>query len=160
MTNKVKTTRNLKVIGQSGYENINWRTVGNCIKATHDRLEPDITVRMHGLRRICADETAYRKGFSYITSVYDMDRNRVVWIHEGNGLEVFRLFCEALTPEERERIEIIAGDGAQWIDTCKKLYFPNATRCIDFFHVVEWTNSIHLRFTQGRRTDRKPTGLG
>ena len=122
------------------YENINWRTVGNCIKAAHDCLEPDVTARMHGLRRICVDETAYRKGFSYITVVYDMNRNRVVWIHEGNGLEVFRLFCEALTPEERANIEIIAGDGAQWIDTCKKLYFPNAIRCIDFFHVVEWTN--------------------
>ena len=122
------------------FEDINWRTVGNCIKAAHNRIEPDVAARMHDLRRICVDETSYRKGFSYITVVYDMDRNRVVWIHEGNGLEVFKLFCEALTPEERKKIEIIAGDGAQWIDTCKRLYFPNATRCIDFFHVVEWTN--------------------
>ncbi len=57
-----------------------------------------------------------RKGFSYVTVVYDMDRNRVVWIHAGNGLEVFRLFCEALTTEERTKIEIIAGDGVQWIE--------------------------------------------
>ena len=69
-----------------------------------------------------------------------MDRNRVVWVHEGNGLEIFRLFCEALSPEEREKIEIVAGDGARWIDTCTKAYFPNATHCIDFFHVVEWAN--------------------
>jgi transposase len=69
-----------------------------------------------------------------------MDRNRVAWIHEGNGLEIFRLFCETLSPDEREKIEIVAGDGAQWIDTCTKTYFPNATRCIDFFHVVEWAN--------------------
>ena len=67
-----------------------------------------------------------------------MDRNRVVWIHEGHGLEIFRLFCENLTPEERGKIEIVAGDGARWIDTCAKKYFPNATRCINFFHVVEW----------------------
>ena len=120
------------------FEDIDWRTVGNCVRAAHDRIEPDVTVRMHDLRRICVDETSYRKGFSYITVVYDMDRNRVVWIHEGNGLEIFRLFCEALSQEEREKIEIVAGDGAQWIDTCTKEYFPNATRCIDFFHVVEW----------------------
>lgn len=120
------------------FEDIDWRTVGNCVKAAHNRIEPDVTVRMHDLRRICVDETSYRKGFAYITVVYDMDRNRVVWIHEGNGLEIFRLFCEALSPEERKRIEIVAGDGAQWIDTCTKTYFPNATRCIDFFHVVEW----------------------
>ena len=120
------------------FEDIDWRTVGNCVKAAHNRIEPDVTVRMHGLRRICVDETSYRKGFAYITVVYDMDRNRVVWVHEGNGLEIFRLFCEALSPEERERIDIVAGDGAQWIDTCTKTYFPNAIRCIDFFHVVEW----------------------
>ena len=122
------------------FEDIDWRTVGNCVKAAHDRIEPDMSIRMRNLRRICVDETSYRKGFSYITVVYDMDRNRVVWVHEGNGLEIFRLFCETLSPEERARIEIVAGDGAQWIDTCTKDYFPNATRCIDFFHVVEWAN--------------------
>ena len=122
------------------YEDIDWRTVGNCIKASHARIEPDVTKRMHGLRRICVDETSYRKGFSYITVVYDMDRNRVAWIHEGNGLEIFRIFCEALSVEERGNIEIIAGDGAKWIDTCVNQYFPNATRCIDFFHVAEWAN--------------------
>ena len=122
------------------FEDIDWRTVGNCVKAAHDRIEPDITIRMHDLRRICVDETSYRKGYAYITVVYDMDRNRVVWVHEGNGLEIFRLFCEALSADERKKIEIVAGDGAQWIDTCTKEYFPNATRCIDFFHVVEWAN--------------------
>ena len=36
---------------------IDWRTVGNCVKAAHDRLEPDVEDRVHcGLRRICVDE--------------------------------------------------------------------------------------------------------
>lgn len=122
------------------FEGINWRTVGNCVKAATGRIEPDVSVRLHGLRRICVDETSYHKGFTYITVVYDMDRNRVVRVHDGNGLEVFRLFCEALNGDEREAIEIVAGDGARWIDTCVKEYFPNAARCIDFFHVVEWAN--------------------
>ena len=43
------------------FEDIDWRTVGNCIKAAQCRIEPDVTVRMHGLRRICVDETSYRK---------------------------------------------------------------------------------------------------
>ena len=119
---------------------INWRTVGNCIKAAHERIEPDISIRIHGLRRICVDETSYRKGHAYITVVFDMDRNRVVWIHEGHGQEIFAQFCELMTEEERAQIEIVAGDGAQWIDRCTEKYFPNATRCIDFFHVVEWAN--------------------
>lgn len=119
---------------------INWRTVGNCIKAAKNRIEPDVTVRLHGLRRICVDETGSRKGYEYITVVYDMDRNRAVWVAEGYGREVFERFCLLLTPEERSKIEIVAGDGARWIDSCTKDYFPNATRCIDFFHIVEWAN--------------------
>ena len=35
---------------------------------------------------------------------------------------------------------MVAGDGARWIDTCVKKYFPNAKRCIDFFHVISWVN--------------------
>ena len=139
------------------YEGINWRTVGNCIKAAHSRLEPDISVRMHDLHRICVDETSYSKGHAYITVIYDMDRNRVVWIHEGNGLEIFRLFCEELSPEERSGIEIVAGDGAQWIDQCVEQYFPNATRCIDFFHVAEWANEKldHVRTATANKAKRE-----
>ena len=119
---------------------INWRTVGNCIKAAHDRIEPDANVRLRGLRRICVDETSYRKGHSYITVVYDMDKNQVVWVHPDHGKEVFEQFCKLLSEEDRASIEIVAGDGAKWIDTCMKQYLPNATRCVDFFHVVEWAN--------------------
>lgn len=123
------------------FEGINWRTVGNCVKASLERLEPDVSHRIHdNVRRICVDETSYRKGYKYITVVYDMDKNRVIWIHENHGYDVFAEFCNLLTPEERAKIEIVAGDGASWIDSCCKEFFPNATRCIDFFHVVQWIN--------------------
>lgn len=56
---------------------------------------------------------SYKKGHKYITVVYDMDRNRVIWIHEGRSEEVFSLFCEELTEEERNAMEIVAGDGAK-----------------------------------------------
>jgi transposase len=69
-----------------------------------------------------------------------MDRNRVVWLQKGFGVEVFSRFCELLSEEERQSIEVVAGDGAKWIDTCVGKYFPNAKRCIDFFHVVSWVN--------------------
>ena len=113
---------------------INWRTVGNCVEASHRRLEPDIRNRLHdNVRHICVDETSYKKGHKYITVVYDMDKNKVIWISQGHGADVFTEFCNQLPPEERSNIEIVAGDGAKWIDSCMK-YFPKATRCIDFFH--------------------------
>ena len=122
------------------YLGINWRTVGNCVQAALNRIEPDTNVRWNGLKRICVDETSYKDGHNYITVVYDMDRNQVIWIAKDHGQEVFGQFCEALTEEQRESIEIVAGDGAKWIDACVSKYFPNATRCIDFFHVVQWVN--------------------
>lgn len=73
------------------YLGINWRTVGNCVKASWERLEPDVSERVHsGLRRICVDETSFRKGYEYITVVYDMDKNRVVWIHKTMGRKYLR----------------------------------------------------------------------
>ena len=89
---------------------------------------------------MCVDETSYKKGHKYITVVYDMDKNKVLWVHENHGLEVFEKFCSQLTEEEKSKIEIVARDGAKWIDTCTKKHFPNAIRCVDFFHVVQWAN--------------------
>lgn len=120
---------------------INWRTVGNCVKAAHDRIEPDVSDRLHcGLRAICVDETSYSRGHRYVTVVYDMDRNRAVWVHDRHGKSVFEEFCRALTEEERAAVEVVAGDGARWIDDCVSEFFPGAVRCVDFFHVVGWAN--------------------
>jgi hypothetical protein len=60
-----------------------------------------------------------------------MDRNQVVWLHEGRGLKVFREFCKLLTEEEQLAMEFVAGDGARWITSCTTHYFKNAIRCID-----------------------------
>lgn len=140
------------------YHNINWRTVGNCFDAAHKRHEPDVSARIHdNVVRICVDETSYKKGHKYITVVYDMDKNKVIWIHEGYGKEVFEEFCTQLSEEERSRIEIVAGDGAKWIDSCTKKYFPNAIRCIDFFHVVQWVNNSldDVRINTSRKATRE-----
>jgi len=146
----------------SEYLGINWRTVGNCVNASHARLEPDITRRIHDdVRRICVDETSYKKGYKYITVVYDMDKNCVIWIHEDHGRDVFAEFCKLLTPEEQKKIEVVAGDGASWIDSCCKEFFPNATRCIDFFHVSQWANKAldDVRISTAAKAKREYSNL-
>ena len=45
-----------------------------------------------------------------------------------------------MTEEERAAIDVVAGDGARWIDACTLQYFPNAVRSLDPFHVVGWVN--------------------
>ena len=122
------------------YYDISWQTVGNCLATAHKRLEPDLSARLQGLRKICVDETSYSKGHKYITVVYDMERFQVVWVHLDHGHDVFAEFAQLLTKEQREAIEVVAGDGARWIDSVTAEYFPNAARCIDLFHLVGWAN--------------------
>lgn len=49
-------------------------------------------------------------------------------------------FLRELTLEQRAGIHFVAGDGACWIDDCINEMLPNAKRCIDAFHVVQWVN--------------------
>ena len=103
-------------------------------------LEPDTSKRFDGLVHIGIDETSYTKGHNYITIVVNHDTNTVVWVGEGHGKEVLDKFFQLLTPEQRASIKTVTGDGAKWITSSVKEYCPNATRCLDPFHVVEWAN--------------------
>ena len=137
------------------YYGLNWRTVGTCITAAHNRLEPDLSKRFENLEHICIDETSYKKGHKYITVVYDMDRNRVVWVCEGHDNNTIEKFCLLLTEEQRSNIKLVAGDAAKWIDWAVKNYFPNADRCIDFFHVCQWANDAldDVRVSTARKAE-------
>lgn len=117
---------------------IDWKTVGRSISRTREHLEPDPSQRLDGLVRIGVDETSYRKGYKYITVVVNHDTNTVVWAHEGYGRNVFEKFLKMLTPEQRNSIKAVSGDGAKWIDQYMAEYLPNAERCVDPFHVIQW----------------------
>ena len=97
-----------------------------------------MNVRLDGAVKIGIDETSYRKGHSYITVVVNHETNTVIWAAKDHGKSVLQKFCEQLTPEQRASIKVVTGDGARWITDCVKEYFPNAERCVDPFHVVEW----------------------
>lgn len=120
---------------------IDWDTVGRLISLVWDDLEPTVTDRFNGLVKIGIDETSYRKGHEYITTVVNHDTNTVVWAHVGFGKEVVELFFEQLTEEQRRSIEAVSGDGAKWITDAVDKYCPNAERCLDPFHCVEWANA-------------------
>ncbi len=122
----------------SKYMRIDWRTVGRCIARVHEDIEPDVNCRLDGVAKIGIDETSYRKGHSYVTVVLNHETNAVIWAAKGHGKSVLQKFCEQLTDEQRASIQVVTGDGARWITDCVKDYFPNAERCVDPFHVVEW----------------------
>ena len=122
----------------SRYMRISWQTVGRCISRTRGYLEPHPESRLDGLKRIGIDETSYSKGHRYITTVVDHDTNTVVWVAQNHGKTVLESFFKSLNKDQLEAIEVVSGDGARWISDCVEEYCPNALRCTDPFHVVEW----------------------
>ena len=122
----------------SEFMRINWRTTGEIISRTKDRLEPDIKERWKNLKRIRIDETSYKKGHKYLTIVVDHDTNQVIWVAPGHDYETLSSFFKELTQEQRDSIEIVSCDGAKWIKKAVKEFFTNASICIDPFHVVCW----------------------
>ena len=117
---------------------IDWHTIARCVRRAHEHLEQDLSKRLENLRRIGIDETSYAVGHSYITTVVNLDLNELVYAAPGHDEKTLAKFFEQLSESQRNSIEYIAGDGASWIDGCANKYCPNATRCLDGFHVIEW----------------------
>ncbi|MGN1393790.1 MAG: transposase [Succinivibrionaceae bacterium] len=124
----------------SEYMRCDWHTIIRCITRAREYLEPDIKKRYNSLINIGINETSYRKGHNYLTVVVNQDTNTVVWCAQGHSKEVLSKSFKELTQEQRDSIKTVSGDGARWIDACVNEYIPNATRCIDPFHVVSWAN--------------------
>lgn len=139
---------------------IDWATVGRCVRRAMEYLDPESDKRrLEGLMYIGVDETSYRKGHSYITVVINHATDEVVWVHEGHGKAVFEKFFQSLTLEQRKAIKCISGDGARWIDDCIKDYAPQAKRCVDPFHVVQWAgdalDELRRLIWQASRSDTR-----
>ena len=122
----------------SGFLHVAWRTAGDIARRVTDRLRADMPSPFDGLTAIGVDETSHRKGHTYIMVVVDHERHRVIWAHDGYGRDVFGLFFQQLTEEQKASIRVVAGDEARWIDSCVAAHCPNAERVLDGFHIVSW----------------------
>ncbi len=120
---------------------IDWHTVGSILSRVRHIVEPDLNKRLDNLRYIAVDETSYKKGHKYITVVINLENNEVVWMAKNHGKTVFKSFFESLSDEQISSIQVIAADGAKWVDEVIKEVNPDITRCIDTFHCVEWALS-------------------
>lgn len=133
---------NCSKVAVSQFMRISWNTVGPMIGRVRSELDINPESRFDNLEKIGIDETSYRKGHKYMTVVVNHDTGRVVWVAPGHGKEVLTKFFELLTEEQRAAIKIVSADGAKWIASCVEEFCPNAVRCIDPFHVVEWVNGV------------------
>ena len=115
---------------------ISWPTVGRII----ERVVADEQARqgdpLEGLTRIGIDELSFRKGQRYITVVVDHDSGRLVWAAEGRDKQTVLGFFDQLGAERAARIRLVSSDLGEWITRAVLERCPQATLCLDPYHVV------------------------
>lgn len=114
-----------------------WRSVGSII----DRVVTDARSAhdpFSALRRIGIDEISYKKRHRYLTVVVDHDSGHLIWAGVGREKATLQGFFDALGEDRSKEIEVVTADGASWIGDVVAERCPNATLCIDAFHVVSW----------------------
>jgi transposase len=117
---------------------IEWRTVGNIAKRVYEDKKSKAPSMFDDLVNIGIDETSYKKGYKYMTVVVNHDTGKLIWAAPNHGKKVLDGFFGSLTLEQKASIEHVTADGAGWIADSVAEHCPNADRCIDTFHVVQW----------------------
>jgi len=116
---------------------ISWYTVGRIIERVVSELQAAGGDRLDGLRRIGIDELSYRKGQHYISVVVDHETGRLVWASDGRDRKTVERFFAELGAERTARIELVSSDLGTWITRVVAEQCPQATLCLDPFHVVK-----------------------
>jgi transposase len=113
-----------------------WRAVGGICRRVSDeaRARRDL---LADLRRLGFDEISVRKGQSYLTVVVDHHTGRLVWAAPGRDRRTVEKFLDLLGDERCARVELVSCDMAEWITRPIAERCPNATVCLDPFHVIK-----------------------
>jgi transposase len=114
-----------------------WRTVGRIIESVVEARSAEFD-RLNGLTKIGIDEVSFRRGQRYLTVVVDHETARVVWVQEGRDEATLERFFERLGPARAAALRFVTADGAEWIKNVLGRRCPQATVCLDPFHVVSW----------------------
>jgi transposase len=116
---------------------VSWRAVNNaCIRVATEALgRVDL---LAGLSAIAIDEVKYKKGHKYLTVVCSHTTGKVVWAAKGRSKDTLMAFFAALGDERAKALEFVTCDGAEWIHTVVADKAPNATVCLDTFHIIKW----------------------
>jgi len=138
---------------------IAWKTVGRIIKSVGEdaRKHTDL---LGGLRRIGIDELSHRKGHKYVTVVLDHDTGRLVWMAPGRDKETLRKFFDELGAERSAQLQLVSADAAEWIEDVVRERAPQATRCLDPFHVVQWATKALDEVRREKWNELRTAGAG
>ena len=115
-----------------------WEAVDNIAKRLVAEHLDD--TRLDNLYRIGVDEISYKRGHMYLTIVADHDTGKVVWAKKDRSKEAFESFFDALGEERAAAIEAITLDASSIYGGVARRRAPQATLCVDPFHVIKWCN--------------------
>lgn len=112
--------------------------------------------RLDGLRRIGVDEVSYKRGHKYLTVVVDHDRRRVVWVGVGKSSSTLAEFYAELGPDRCQQLEAVTMDGGTAYRRATTEHAPQATVCMDPFHVMKWAGeALDAAFADSRVSSLK-----
>lgn len=114
-----------------------WRSVARIIGSVVDERSAEFDP-LNGLVKIGIDEVSFRRGQRYLTVVVDHESARVVWVQEGRDEATLERFFDRLGPARAAALRFVTADGAEWIQNVLARRCPQATVCLDPFHVVSW----------------------
>ncbi len=105
-------------------------------------------------RRICVDETAFRRWHRYATVVSDLDTKRVLYLGPGRKRETLEAYFASLTAAERAAVEVVAMDMWEPYVQAVRRWLPDGESkiCFDRFHVFQ---TVGRGVDQTRRGERK-----
>jgi transposase len=115
-----------------------WATINTIVsRVVADHLDDD---RLNGLYRIGVDEISYRRGHKYLTVVVDHDTGKVVWVGQDRSADSLAAFYSALGPDRAGQLQAVTMDASAAYISATENHVPDATICIDGFHVIAWAN--------------------
>lgn len=118
---------------------IAWRTVGRiCERVVAEALQT--TSKLNGLRSIGIDEVSYKRRHKYLTVVINHETGELVWAARGKDVATVRQFFDQLGEERAARIELVSSDAAHSVVNEVARRCPNATLCLDPFHIIAWAS--------------------
>jgi transposase len=110
--------------------------------------------KLEAPKAIGVDETSFQKRHEYVTTVADLERERVLYVGDGHYTGVLAGFYEQLGPEGLSQLEVICMDmWRSYIGDTRK-YVPDADRKIAFdkYHVA---SLLGKAVDQTRRKEHK-----
>jgi len=132
-----------RLVGDTVLQNRDHAVDADCVANRRGDHHPGADIdaaqdRFAGLRRLGIDEISYKRHHKYLTVVVDHDTGRLVWAKPGRDKATLASFFDQLGPERSALITHVSADGAEWISTVVAKQCPQAVRCADPFHVVQW----------------------